>query len=577
MTHHTTFDEYELYENTRRFIFLPRTCSRSPAPPVCNYENVLVLDRNNGAFKEFNVPEERRDDFFSGMDSMTRIFGIVGTVTLLSGNYLIVILRREYIGEIRGNEIYRLKEVQFLPVNKRTLNNISEDQAQKESVYRDMINKVLCEEDSFYFSYTSNLCVDFQDTLTDNQTPYASKHFFWNCHFSKPLHQAGMDKFVLPMIRGLVELTDATISDKTFRFGLIARTGCKRAGTRYNCRGADTDGNVANFVEVEHFIDYDGVFSSFRQIRGSIPFQWTQFAENLKYTPEIRFDSTKIKVHQQTILKHFNDLNRSFPGPVVAINLCKKKMESQERRLSDMYEKLITGVEFEQKYVKYIHFDLHHECKNLDFTKLDELIESLSSNFEDISYFMHRYAPSEADGTDVKLLSFDDEEPKVFRPQVMSIQTGLFRVNCVDCCDRTNVVKTYISRHVFIKQLYDMGIIRRRTASLIAYPQLERIFNHFWSSIGDRISTLYTGTGALMGDYTRTGQRSMKGLMNDGLNSVTRYVKNNFIDEVRQRSIHLVLGKLDLNSAEEAKAFVKMTDVISDSLFGTSNTSTTVY
>jgi len=237
-----------------------------------------------------------------------------------------------------------------------------------------------------------------------------------------------------------------------------------------------------------------------------------------------------------------------------------------------MYEKIIKGVEFQPKYVKYIHFDLHHECKGLDFTKLDELIESLSSNFEDVSYFMQRYAPSEAEGTDVKLLSFDEEAENLFRPQVMSTQTGLFRVNCVDCCDRTNVVKTYISRFVFIKQLYDMGIIRRRTTSLVAYPQLERTFNHFWSENGDRISTLYTGTGALMGDYTRTGQRSMKGLMNDGLNSVTRYVKNNFIDEVRQRSIHLVLGKLDLNSAEEQKAFVKMTDVISDSLFGTANT-----
>jgi hypothetical protein len=358
------------------------------------------------------------------------------------------------------------------------------------------------------------------------------------------------------MIRGLVELTDATIADKTFRFGLVCRTSSKRAGTRYNCRGSDLEGNVANYCEVEHFIDHDGVFSAFRQIRGSIPFQWTQFAENLKYTPEIKFDTTKFKTHQETILNHFDDVNRSYPGPVIAINLCKKKEEHQERRLSDMYEKLVNSVQFEQKYVKYIHFDLHHECKGLDFTKLNELIEGLDSNFEDIGYFSQRYAPSEAEGTDVKLLSFDDEE-RQFRPEVLKLQNGVFRVNCIDCCDRTNVVKSYISRYVFLKQLSDLGIVRRRADSLIAYPQLERIFNVFWSENGDRISTLYTGTGALMGDYTRTGQRSMMGLMNDGLNSVTRYVKNNFIDEVRQRSIHLVLGKLDLNSVDEQRAFTE--------------------
>jgi hypothetical protein len=316
------------------------------------------------------------------------------------------------------------------------------------------------------------------------------------------------------------------------------------------------DGNVANYCEVEHFIDHDGVFSAFRQIRGSIPFQWTQFAENMKYTPEIKFDQTKFKTHQETIKNHFDDVNRSYPGPVVAINLCKKKEGHQEARLSDMYQKLATSVQFEQKYVKYIHFDLHHECKGLDFTKLNELVESLDPNFEEIGYFSQRYAPSEAEGTDVKLLSFDDEDAygRQFKPETLKLQKGIFRVNCVDCCDRTNVVKTYISRYVFLKQLSDLGIVRRRANSLIAFPQLERIFNMFWSENGDRISTLYTGTGALMGDYTRTGQRSMKGLMNDGLNSVTRYVKNNFIDEVRQRSIHLVLGNLDLNSIEEQKA-----------------------
>jgi hypothetical protein len=32
---------------------------------------------------------------------------------------------------------------------------------------------------------------------------------------------------------------------------LISRRSRKRAGTRYNARGGDEDGNVANFVESE--------------------------------------------------------------------------------------------------------------------------------------------------------------------------------------------------------------------------------------------------------------------------------------------------------------------------------------
>ena len=44
------------------------------------------------------------------------------------------------------------------------------------------------------------------------------------------------------------------------------------------------------------------------------------------------------------------------------------------------------------------------------------------------------------------------------------------------------------------------------------------------------MSNLYTGTPALKTDFTRTGKRTYRGAMNDGINSVTRYYINNFTD-----------------------------------------------
>lgn len=41
---------------------------------------------------------------------------------------------------------------------------------------------------------------------------------------------------------------------------------------------------------------------------------------------------------------------------------------------------------------------------------------------------------------------------------------------------------------------------------------------------------LYAGTPALKGDFTRTGQRTKMGLLQDGTNSAIRYVVNNFQD-----------------------------------------------
>jgi hypothetical protein len=46
------------------------------------------------------------------------------------------------------------------------------------------------------------------------------------------------------------------------------------AGTRYNARGLDDEGNVANYVETEQIMIYKGFTFSYAQIRASVPFFW---------------------------------------------------------------------------------------------------------------------------------------------------------------------------------------------------------------------------------------------------------------------------------------------------------------
>lgn len=57
---------------------------------------------------------------------------------------------------------------------------------------------------------------------------------------------------------------------------LISRRSRLRAGTRYNARGVDDDGNVANFVETEQIVYINKFALSFVQIRGSVPVFWEQ-------------------------------------------------------------------------------------------------------------------------------------------------------------------------------------------------------------------------------------------------------------------------------------------------------------
>ncbi len=49
---------------------------------------------------------------------------------------------------------------------------------------------------------------------------------------------------------------------------------------------------------------------------------------------------------------------------------------------------------------------------------------------------------------------------------------------------------------------------------------LEEAFRESWTNNADRISILYTGTPALKTDFTRTGKRTFKGAINDGINAV---------------------------------------------------------
>lgn len=72
---------------------------------------------------------------------------------------------------------------------------------------------------------------------------------------------------------------------------------------------------------------------------------------------------------------------------------------------------------------------------------------------------------------------------------------------------------------------------RTQRSAFEKFPDaLENVFREGWTDNADVMSYLYTGTPALKTDFTRTGRRTYKGAMNDGINSVTRYFINNFTD-----------------------------------------------
>jgi hypothetical protein len=74
------------------------------------------------------------------------------------------------------------------------------------------------------------------------------------------------------------------------------------------------------------------------------------------------------------------------------------------------------------------------------------------------------------------------------------IQKGVFRVNCIDCLDRTNVVQTALGKAVMEIQFSKLGLIPP-DGSLPS--NIRQTFQLLWANNGDIISKQYAGTNAL--------------------------------------------------------------------------------
>jgi len=98
--------------------------------------------------------------------------------------------------------------------------------------------------------------------------------------------------------------------------------------------------------------------------------------------------------------------------------------------------------------LRYEAFDFHNECKS-KWDKLDILMDRLSHDQEQMGYF---------------LLMRDGA--------LFSAQDGVFRTNCIDCLDRTNVVQGMLAKRVLNEVLYRLDVLRK----VEDHPAFENLF-----------------------------------------------------------------------------------------------------
>ncbi|KAH8094819.1 inositol polyphosphate phosphatase [Cristinia sonorae] len=396
------------------------------------------------------------------------------------------------------------------------------------------------------------------------------ERFVWNEYIARslldfrdrldPAERADLDhcQFIVLAIQGYVGVFTLPLpapptngSPIVATVTLISRLGWKRAGTRFNTRGVDDDGNCANFVETETIFSTDQHCFSYVQVRGSVPLFWEQ--QGLQTFGQ-KIQITRPHASQPAFERHFAHLSEEY-GLVHAINLLGTK--ENEATLTNAYERSLRNApELFAGNVNFTNFDFHHMVR---------------MHGHDAIFQIFRRIDSVVDSIDKSGFTMADASTC----EIITQQKGVFRTNCLDCLDRTNFVQDIISR-IMLEQY--LSLIRREwlhSGTLWSYHR------ELWAENGDALSRIYAGTGALNTSFTRSGKRTLAGIsfsaqppdpkiellagvLSDATKSVSRAYINNFQDKAKQVAIDVFLG--NLSTQEQVTIFDPIHDLVNDAL-----------
>ncbi|CAL4066485.1 unnamed protein product, partial [Meganyctiphanes norvegica] len=388
-----------------------------------------------------------------------------------------------------------------------------------------------------------------------------NKRFVWNSYLLKPVEEIIHPAWILPITHGFVAQDNISVYGRSFFLTLIARRSCCYAGTRFLKRGANFEGDVANEVETEQLV-YDahvtslhhGRFTSFVQIRGSIPSHWSQDVSKMVPKPPITFDV--MDPYGETAGKHFNQLLRRFGSPIIVLNLVKRReRRAHESILNTEYSRLIGQLNITlppEHPIQYVAIDMARINKSKDenvMTRLSDIayraVKKTGFFQSESPYYSHHLNPNthyrhleknSAKGDE----NFGTKKHITLGEHRGRLQTGVVRVNCVDCLDRTNTAQFVLGKCALAFQLYALGVLD--SPSLEFDSDSVRMLEEMYEDHGDTLALQYGGSQLVhrIKTYRRTAPWTSQG--NDIMQTLSRYYSNTFSDTEKQNAINLFLG-----------------------------------
>jgi phosphatidylinositol 4-phosphatase len=494
-----------------------------------------------------NPPFETYDPVEAGIDDprqhtapVDAAAGFLGVIRLHSASYCVLVSQIRRAASLPSGPVVAVQRIRML--------KLGPGQPSKED--REFMAPIakLLESGTLYYSLDSDIsrslgkgAASCDDLKSSSSAPpvRVGNAFWWTWPMAR-LAGAVASTWALRTVYGFVGTETMRFASSAieyapngvdFNLTLISRRSRRRAGTRYITRGVDALGDVANFVETEQVIwqgSKPDVYSAFALIRGSVPVFWRQNNGIARPSPEL--DGT-ITASRAAFSTHFRNMVRSYGG-VTAVSLV--DLAGSEAVLAEAFERHF-DLDIKDSFdglvaPRLVAFDFHTHCGGKDYERgIAMLLKDLKKDLIDFGFFTQ--------GISKSLVAIPHR------------QRGVFRVNCVDCLDRTNVVQSMLARVVLDTQLVAVfhddlkagGLSFEQTKVILVGESSDR-FKHVWGDNADAISKQYSGTGAMKTDFTRTGKRSTTGIVGDGVKSVVRMYYKNFVDEGRQEAIDITCG-----------------------------------
>jgi len=438
---------------------------------------LFTIDHSNGGVMFFSIPyvdvfpdlETTKQYIFStcSKEIKHKYLGpyLVGLTTDHTQICISVITEFEECGYVLGKSVYQVKSIEYFYIRIADCNPVSQN-------FDDFPVA-----NNHFFCLDLNLSSFFPYEAIDN----SRNCFLWNRRWIKMFEDFHVPFVCILLHQGSV--SSLYNNESPINIVYILRRSLMNPGTRYIGRGLNDKSFPANECECELlFINHDEVYS-YSWIRGSCPVPWkTELSSSLSSPKHIVYDDST----RSTLIYFFKRISSYNVKEICLVSLLHETPKHGELDILSAYQSEVAKINEKTHgfIAKFVQFDINHCLKNGDsFQVIQEFLglvgdDAIRSGFTRGNLNRH---------VDYK-------------------QKSIFRFNCADSLDRTNLATFYFSLFItslfavqtgqFIRSMDNIHNLKSKPQTFLAQPVIDFLGESIMKA-GDVVSIMYTNTLAI--------------------------------------------------------------------------------